>query len=87
MDDGDKEKTVFSIGSAWIMAIHCHAIRTVQCPAMFECLIVLSGLPLSTASVYLDDVLVPARTFADQIPNLQQFIFPAVQAGASKAVA
>ena len=36
----------------------CHA------PATFECLMeqVLSGLPLSIALVYLDDVLVPART-------------------------
>ena len=33
-------------------------------PATFECLMeqVLSGLPLSIALVYLDDVLVPART-------------------------
>ena len=78
MDDGDKEKTVFSIGSAWIMAIHCHAIRTMQCPAMFECLISWSKFSLVCHSllhalVYLDDILVPARTFADQISNLQQF--------------
>ena len=59
------------------MAIHCHAIRTMQCPATFERLIImeqgLSGLPLSTALVYPDDVLLSARIFADQIYNLQQF--------------
>ena len=63
MDDGDKEKTAFLIGSG-LCTIHCHAIRTMQCPATFECLMeqVLSGLPLSIALVYLDDVLVSART-------------------------
>ena len=38
--------------------------RLCNAPATFECLMeqVLSGLPLSIALVYLDDVLVPART-------------------------
>ena len=57
------------------MAIHCQMpFRLCNTPATFEYLVeqVLSSLPLSTALVYLDDVLVPARTFADQISNPQQ---------------
>ena len=52
------------------MAIHCLLFGLCNAPATFERLIeqVLSGLPLSTA---LDDILVPARTFADQISYLQ----------------
>ena len=73
MDDGDKEKTAFSIGSGlWQFTVMPFGLC--NAPATFERLMeqVLSGLPHSTALVYLDDVLVPARTFADQISNLQQ---------------
>ena len=73
MDDRDKEKTAFSIGSGlWQFTVMPFGLC--NAPATFERLMeqVLSGLPLSTALVYLDDVLVPARTFADQISNLRQ---------------
>ena len=78
MDDGDKEKA-FSIGSGlWQFTVM--QFRRCNAPATFERLMeqVLSCLPLSTALVYLDDFLVPARTFADHISTT----FPAVQAGA-----
>ena len=43
----------------------------VNAPATFERLMeqVLAGLPLSTALVYLDDVLLAGRSFADQMAN------------------
>ena len=31
---------------------------------------VLSGLPLSVALVYIDDILVPGKTFQDHLSNL-----------------
>lgn len=42
-------------------------------PATFEKLMeqVLAGLPLSTALVYCDDVLVAGRSFVDQMANLR----------------
>ena len=42
-------------------------------PATFERLIeqVLSGLPTTIAPLYLDDILVPGRTFNQQIENLR----------------
>ena len=43
-------------------------------PATFERLMeqVLAGLPLSTALVYLDDILVPGQSFSHELTNLQK---------------
>ena len=73
MNDGDKEKTAFSVGSGlWQFTVMPFGLC--NAPATLERLMeqVLSGLPLTTAPVYLDDVRVPARTFNDQISNLRQ---------------
>lgn len=67
MDDRDREKTAFSIGNGlWQFTVMPFGLCSAA--ATFEHLMeqVLCGLPLSTALVYLDDVVVPART------NLQQ---------------
>ena len=54
-------------------------------PATFERLMeqVLSGLPMSVCLVYLDDILVPSRTFEEQIVNLTQ-VFQRLQAAKLK---
>ena len=73
MDAESKEKTAFSIGSGlWQFTVMPFGLC--NAPATFERLMeqVLAGLPLTTALVYLDDVLVPGRTFSNQISNLQQ---------------
>ena len=43
-------------------------------PATFKRLMeqVLVGLPTSTALVYLDDILIPGRSFSQQISNLHE---------------
>ena len=42
-------------------------------PATFERLMekVLAGLPLTVCLIYLDDILVPGRTFTDHTKNLR----------------
>ena len=49
------------------------AIQLFNAPATFERLMekVLAGLPLTVCLVYLDDILVPGRTFEDHIKNLR----------------
>ena len=72
LDAKDKEKTAFSIGGGlWQFMVMPFGLA--NAPAKFERLMeqVLSGLPLSTALVYLDDVLVAGRSFADQMANLR----------------
>ena len=56
------------------MAVHSYAIRALQCTrATFERLMerVLGGIELSVALVYLDDILVHARSFEGHICNLK----------------
>ena len=69
LDPKDTDKTAFSIGRGlWQFS---HAFGLASAPATSERLLeqVLTELPLSTALVYLDDVLM-AGSFADQIANL-----------------
>ena len=57
----------------WTVAVQSHAIC--NGPGTFERLIeqVLAGLSLSTALVYLDDILVPpGQSFSHDITNLQK---------------
>ena len=73
MDPQDKEKTAFSAGSGvW----QCTVMPFGLCnaPATFERLkdCVLTGLPPTTAHVYIDDILVSGQTFEKQIDNLRQ---------------
>ena len=66
-----KEKTAFSSGSGlWQFKVMPFGLCNV--PATFECLMeqVLVGLPTSIALVYLDDILIPGRSFSQQILNL-----------------
>ena len=72
MDEKDKEKTAFSIGSGlWQFTVMPFGLS--NAPATFERLMeqVLAGLPFNTALIYLDDVLVAGRTFPDHISNLR----------------
>ena len=66
LDPKVKDKTAFSIGRGlWQFTVMPFGLA--KAPATFERLMeqVLAGLPLSTALVYLDDVLVAGRNFAD----------------------
>ena len=68
-----KEKTAFSSGSGlWQFKVIPFGLC--NAPATFERLMeqVLVGLPASTALVYLDDILIPGRSVAQQISNLHE---------------
>ena len=73
LSDKAKEKTAFSSGGGlWQFTVMPFGLC--NAPATFERLMeqVLVGLPTSTALVYLDDILIPGRTFSQQILNLRQ---------------
>ena len=73
LDDNSKEKTAFSTGSGlWQFKVMPFGLC--NAPATFERLMeqVLVGLPTSIALVYLDDILVPGRTFSQELANLRQ---------------
>ena len=68
----DKEKTAFSAGRGlWQFKVMPFGLC--NAPATFERLMeqILTGLPLAVCLVYLDDILVPGRTFEQQIGNLR----------------
>ena len=72
LDEKDKEKTAFSIGTGlWQFTVMPFGLS--NAPATFERLMeqVLAGLPLNTALIYLDDVLVAGRSFSEQIAHLR----------------
>ena len=67
-----KEKTAFSIGTGlWQFTVMPFGLS--NAPTTFERLMeqVLAGLPLNTALIYLDDVLVAGCNFAEHITNLR----------------
>ena len=68
----DREKTAFTTGRG-LWQFRVMPFGLCNAPATFERLMekVLAGLPLSVCLVYLDDILVPARSFDDHIQNLQ----------------
>ena len=71
LDDHAKEKTAFSTGNGlWQFKVMPFGLC--NAPATFERLMeqVLIGLPVSVALVYLDDIIVPGRSFPQQITNL-----------------
>ena len=72
LDEQAKEKTAFSIGTGlWQFTVMSFGLS--NAPATFERLIeqVLAGLPLNTALIYLDDVLVAGCSFAEHMANLR----------------
>ena len=73
MEPQDKEKTAFTTGSGlWQFTVMPFGLC--NAPATFERLMdrVLAGLPPETALVYMDDILVPGRTFEKQLDNLER---------------
>ena len=73
LDENSKEKTAFSTGHGlWQFKVMPFGLC--NGPATFERLMeqVLAGLPLSTALVYLDDILVPGQSFSHQLTNLRK---------------
>ena len=84
MDEESKEKTAFSTGSGlWQFCVMPFGLC--NAPATFERLMeqVLAGLPLSVSLIYLDDILVPGRTFEEEVHNLQ-LVFDRLQAAGLK---
>ena len=72
LEEEAKEKTAFSIGTGlWQFTVMPFGLS--NAPATFERLMeqVLVGLPLNTALIYLDDVLVAGRNFEEHIANLR----------------
>ena len=75
LDPQDKEKTAFSLGNGlWQFTVMPFGLA--NAPATFERLMeqVLTGLPLNTALIYLDDVLVAGRSFSDQLMHLHSVL-------------
>ena len=73
MDPLDKEKTAFTTGRGlWQFKVMPFGLC--NAPATFERLMerVLANLPLQTALVYLDDILIPGRTFSHHLTNLRE---------------
>ena len=68
----DREKTAFTTGRG-LWQFRVMPFGLCNAPATFERLMekVLAGLPLSVCLVYLDDILVPARSFDGHIQNLR----------------
>ena len=72
LDEQAKVKTAFSIGTGlWQFTMMPFGLSNT--PATFERLMeqVLAGLPINTALIYLDDVLVAGRSFAEHMANLR----------------
>ncbi len=73
MDESDKEKTAFSIGE-WLWQFLVMPFGLCNVPATFERLIehVLMGLPWNVGLVYLDDIIVHAKSFDDELSRLSE---------------
>ncbi len=69
MHPDNKEKTAFTTGRG-LWQFRVMPFGLCNAPATFERLM-LAGLSLSVCLVYLDDVLVPGRTFEEGISNLR----------------
>ena len=82
MDKTGKEKTEFSTGKG-LYQFTVMPFGLCNAPATFERLMerVLGGMPWQSCLVYLDDVLVHARTFTQAIANLDQVFGRLRQAG------
>ena len=75
LDQDAKEKTAFSAGCGlWQYTVMPFGLC--NAPAIFERFMeeVLVGLPLSTALVYLDDILVPGSNFQTHLSNIREVL-------------
>ena len=73
LQEEDREKTAFTTGNGlWQFVVMPFGLC--NAPATFERLIelVLVGLPWSVCLVYLDDIIVHAKTFDASVQNLQE---------------
>ena len=73
LDGQDKEKTAFTTGNG-LWQFRVMPFGLCNAPATFERLMeqVLAGLPLHVCLVYLDDILVPGKTFEEELANLRK---------------
>ena len=72
MEEADKEKTAFTTGEGlWQFVVMPFGLS--NAPATFERLMeqVLVGLPWSVCLVYLDDIIVHARSFEEELDRLR----------------
>ena len=82
MAENDKEKTAFTAGEGlWQFTVMPFGLA--NAPATFERLMeqILQGLPWTVCLVYLDDVIVHAKTLADEFENLRTVFQRLRQAG------
>ena len=75
MDEVDKEKTGFSIGTG-LWQFRVMSFGLCNAPATFERImgLVLRGLPWASCLVYLDEILVYGRSFADNVRYLREVL-------------
>ena len=82
MAENDKEKTAFTAGEGlWQFTVMPFGLA--NAPATFERLMeqILQGLPWTVCLVYLDDVVMHAKTLADEFENLRTVFQRLRQAG------
>ncbi len=84
LDPADKQMTAFAV-ELGLWQFQVMPFGLCNAPATFERLMdrVLAGLPLTTALVYIDDILVPAKSFEQGIENLRS-VFDRVRAAKLK---
>ena len=82
MAENDKEKTAFTAGEG-LLQFTAMPFGLANAPATFERLMeqILQGLPWTVCLVYLDDVIVHAKTLADEFENLRTVFQRLRQAG------
>ena len=82
VSDQDKEKTAFSTPEG-LFEFNIMPFGLCNAPATFQRLMdaVLAGLQWSSCLVYLDDVIVPGKTFGEHLMNLKTVLDCLRQAG------
>ena len=82
VSDQDKEKTAFSTPEG-LFEFNVMPFGLCNAPATFQRLMdaVLAGLQWSSCLVYLDDVIVPGKTFGEHLMNLRTILDRLRQAG------
>jgi hypothetical protein len=78
----DRPKTAFALPGSGLWQFTVLAFGLSNAPAVFERLMlnILAGLTWKTCLVYLDDIIVFAKTFEEQIKNLEEVLHRLKQA-------
>ena len=79
----DREKTAFATGSGGLYQFTVMSFGLANAPATFERLMerVLAGLPWEVCLAYLDDIIIHARTFQEEMKRLRDVLERLKRAG------